>query len=377
MIPLSVPNLNGKEWEYIKECLDTNWVSSVGSYVDRFEGAISSYTGSPHAVATSNGTTALHISLLLAGVEPGDRVIVPNLTFVAPVNSIKYLGASPILVDADPHDWQMDLDLLEEFLKTECSIRNEILYHSQGDVPIRALMPVHVLGNICDMDRLMDLADKYRLKVVEDATESLGSTFDNKHAGTIGDFGSLSFNGNKIITTGGGGMILCPDAELAARARHLTTQAKSDDSEYVHDEIGYNYRLVNILAAMGVAQMEQLTGFLKRKKQVKEHYDEALNKIDGVVGQTTNPKVMPNHWLYTIKVRRKTELLAYLHDHEVEVRSLWVPMNQLKMFQNDIYISKHDQSKKLHRECICLPCSTGITKDQTDFVIQKITEFYK
>jgi perosamine synthetase len=261
MIPLSVPNLAGNEWKYIKECLDTNWVSSVGSYVDRFELLLAEFTGAQYAVATSSGTTALHLSLLLAGVQPGDRVLVPNLTFVASANAVRHAGAEPIFVDVDAGTWQMDLDLVENYLGSE-----------QNRARVSAIMPVHVLGNMVDMKRLLALAARYELPVIEDATESLGTTLGGSAAGTFGLVGCLSFNGNKIITTGGGGMILTNDQSLAQRAKHLSTQAKADPIEFYHDEVGYNYRLVNVLAAMGVAQMEQLPGFLARKAEISAFY---------------------------------------------------------------------------------------------------------
>ncbi|MEM6807169.1 MAG: aminotransferase class I/II-fold pyridoxal phosphate-dependent enzyme, partial [Bacteroidota bacterium] len=264
-IPLSIPTLGGNEWTYIKECLDTNWVSSVGSYVTAFEESLASYTGAPYAIATVNGTAALHISLILAGVERDDYVIVPNITFIASANSVAYAGANPLFIDIEEESWQMDLNLLESFLieETEES-ENGRIYKKDGK-RIKAIMPVHVLGNMTEMDRLMDIARRFALLVIEDSTEALGSRYKGQHAGTFGELGCFSFNGNKIITTGGGGMIVTADEEKAKRAKHLTTQAKADPFAYVHDEIGYNYRLVNILAAMGVAQMEKLDAF----KQVR------------------------------------------------------------------------------------------------------------
>ena len=276
MLLLSGPNISGNEWKYVKECLDTGWVSSVGSYVTKFENMVAEYAGCKYGVATSNGTAALHISLMLAGVERDDYVITPNVTFIASINSIKYTGADPILIDVDPGTWQMDLDLLEDFLQNETDEKDGHIFYIKDGRTIRCIMPVHVLGNICDMDRLMDIASRYNLKVVEDATESLGSYYKGKHTGGFGTLGCFSFNGNKIITTGGGGVIVTNDEELARKAKHLTTQAKSDPFEYVHDEIGYNYRLVNVLAAMGVAQMELLPSFVKRKKEIDAFYRKAL-----------------------------------------------------------------------------------------------------
>jgi len=377
MIPLSVPNLSGNEWKYIKDCLDTNWVSSVGSYVDRFENSLVEFTGAKYAVSTVNGSAALHISMLLAGVEQDDHVILPNITFVASANTVTYLKASPIFIDIDPDTWQMDLDLLENYLNTETEIINDQCRSKKDGRIIRCIMPVHVLGNMCDMERLMKIANKFYLKVVEDATESLGSYFNKKHSGTFGDFGCVSFNGNKIITTGGGGMILTNDESLAKKAKHITTQAKSDPFEYVHDEIGYNYRLVNILAAMGLAQMEQLKGFLDHKNKLYNVYIEKLKNVPGFKTQKISEHVLPNHWLQTFQFERAVELMKYLNELKIQVRPFWVPMNQLSMFKQQPYISKNDNSSKIYHTCVSLPCSTNLNEEDQLKVIDAILSFYK
>jgi perosamine synthetase len=377
MIPLSVPNLGGNEWQYIKDCLDTNWVSSVGSYVNKFEQVTAEFVGSKYAVATSNGTSAIHIALKLAGVEQRDLVIAPNITFVATINAIKYTGASPILIDIDPNTWQMDLDLLEDFLQNQTSNQGEYCLYRPTNQIIKAIVPVHVLGNMCDMNRLMNIAQQYDLKVVEDSTEALGSYYKGKHAGTFGLFGTLSYNGNKLITTGGGGMILTDDETLAKRAKHLTTTAKSDPKEYFHDEVGYNYRLVNILAAMGVAQMEQLDGFLNRKVEIRDFYNAHLSNIEGFTNQQILPNVMPNNWLYTVKLPRAKELLAHLREHKIEARPFWVPMNQLPACSSDLYISNDDYSEQVYQNCVSLPCSTNITDEELVQVVELIQGFYQ
>ncbi|HEX2533806.1 MAG TPA: LegC family aminotransferase [Chitinophagaceae bacterium] len=376
MIPLSVPNLSGNEWKYVKECLDTNWVSSVGSYVTRFEQQVAEFCGVRHAIATSNGTAALHISLLLAGVQPGDLVVLPNITFVAPANAIKYAGADPILVDVDAATWQMDLHLLEHFLDTETEQRGDQCFHRASGRRIAALLPVHVLGNMCAMDRLLALAARFALPVVEDSTEALGSYYKEKHAGSFGMFGTLSFNGNKIITTGGGGMILTSEEGLAKRAKHLTTQAKSEPQEYFHDEVGYNYRLVNILAAMGVAQMEQLPGFLERKKEIAARYAALFSGIGGVDLQAPGSDVQPNNWLFTIRADRQPELRQYLLEHKVEVRPFWVPMNRLPAFAEALYVTDADVAGSVYGQCLSLPCSTGLTDAELETVIGLIQKFY-
>ncbi|MCW3102490.1 MAG: hypothetical protein JWO09_930 [Bacteroidetes bacterium] len=376
MIPLSVPNINGNEWKYIKDCLDTNWVSSVGAYVDKFEQSMAAYTGARFAISTVNGTAALHISLLLSGVQQGDLVIVPNITFIASVNSIRYMSANPLLIDVDPATWQMDLGLLEKFLRSSTSVENGKCVHNSDKRVIRAIMPVHVLGNMCDMDRLTALASEFHLALIEDATESLGSTYKEKHSGRFGRFGCFSYNGNKIITTGGGGMIITDNEELAKKAKHLTTQAKSDPFEYIHDEIGYNYRLVNVLAAMGLAQMESLEGFLQRKKEITDHYNTELSAVSGICFQEITKDVAPNNWLYTVTADKQEELIAHLTKNEIQVRPFWVPMNRLKMFARDLYITENDHSQKVYKNSLSLPCSTGITNSELEFVVKKIKEVY-
>jgi perosamine synthetase len=377
MIPLSVPNISGNEWTYIKECLDTSWVSSVGSYVDKFEQSLCDFTGAKHAVSTVNGSAALHISMLLAGVEQNDYVIVPNITFIASVNTITYLKASPILMDVDKDTWQMDLDLLEEFLSTKAVIKDNSCIHKETNRVIRCVMPVHVLGNMCNMKRLMQIANTFMIKVVEDATESLGSYYNNQHSGTFGLFGCISFNGNKIITTGGGGMILTNDEKLAKRAKHFTTQAKSDSFEYIHDEIGYNYRLVNILAAMGVAQMEQLPKFLIRKEEVYNLYINSFNAINGFKEQIITDGVKQNNWLQTFVFPDSKDLMKKLTDEKIQVRPFWVPMNQLQMFNKEIYVSINDIAGSIYNKCVSIPCSTGITNQEVEKVISSILGFYK
>lgn len=371
MIPLSIPHLNGNEWKYIKDCLDTNWISSVGSYVTAFEEKVAAFVGAKYGVATSNGTAALHISLLLAGVENDDYVIAPNITFIASINSIKYCNADPILIDVDASTWQMDLDVLEDFLANQTILKKDGLYLKSDNRRIKAIMPVHVLGNMVDMKRFMDIVQTYHLEVVEDATEALGSYYDGQHAGTFGKFGCFSFNGNKIITTGGGGVIVTNDEVLAKKAKHLTTQAKADRMEYIHDEIGYNYRLVNVLAAMGVAQMEQLSDILKRKQEIADFYYQHL-KNDHIDFQEITSNVDTNQWLFTIKTMQQKVLLKSLNENAIQARPFWKPMNQLRMFKNDLYIQQKDISNEVYQNCLSIPCSAGITTEELSTVVRVI-----
>lgn len=373
MTLLSAPNICGNEWKYVKECLDTGWVSSVGSFVNKFEEDLAKFTGAKYAVATSSGTTALHISLLLAGVQRGDFVIVPNVTFIASLNSIVYTGASPILIDVDKHNWQMDLNILEQYL-SEHTFQNDKgeCIESKSKRVIRAIMPVHVLGNICDLSRLEAIAKKYQIVIVEDSTEALGSFYKEKHAGTIGLLGTVSFNGNKIITTGGGGMILTNDEILAKKAKHLTTQAKADAFEYYHDEIGYNYRLVNVLAAIGVAQLELLPEFLKRKKEVADFYRSKLDGVGDISFATTEEGVIQNEWLFTIRTAHQKKLLNVLNEQKLQSRPFWVPMNDLPMFKDEIYVQNDNISEQLYSSCLSIPCSTQISNEEVEKVVSVI-----
>jgi len=376
MIPLSVPNLSGNEWEYIKDCLDTNWVSSVGSYVDKFENALISYTGVSSAIATSNGTAAIHIALLLAGVKNGDLVIVPNITFVAPCNAITYVGAEPLLIDVDLHTWQLDVHLTTKFLGEECELINKVCIHKASGKRIAAILPVHVLGNMVDMNLLSIVAEKFHIPIIEDATESLGSSYFKKPAGSFGLFGCLSFNGNKIMTTGGGGMLLTNDNKLGKRAKHLTTQAKAHPVEYFHDEIGYNYRLVNVLAAMGVAQFEQLPKFIRRKQEIAAFYTKELSEIPGFAPQILTEGVESNAWLYTAKFNDPLSLNEFLNSKSIQTRRFWVPMNELPAFSACIYIHERNNSASIYADCLSLPCSTGITDPELLSVVEQIKAFY-
>src|SRR5882757_889611 len=301
MIPLSVPNMAGNEWKYVKDCLDTGWISSVGSYVSQFEQMVADFSGTKYGIAAVNGTAALHIALLMAGVKQDDYVLLPNLTFVASANSIKYAGAEPLLIDADPDLWQMDLDLLEEFLENETDERDGDLIYIKDGRRIGAIMPVHILGNMCDMDRFLKIVKNYPLPIVEDATEALGTKYKGQHAGTFSPLGCFSFNGNKIISTGGGGVIVSNDEALAKKAKHITSTAKASVDEYYHDEVGYNYRLVNVLAAIGVAQMELLPSFIKRKRECVSFYKENLTGVADIRFQQELPDVQTNGWLFTIQ----------------------------------------------------------------------------
>ncbi|MEN9993461.1 MAG: hypothetical protein RL762_118 [Bacteroidota bacterium] len=380
MIPLSIPHLGGNEWQYVKECLDTGWISSAGEYVNRFEQDVARFAGAQFGVACMNGTAGLHIAQVLLGIGAGDHVLAPNITFIATLNAIAYSGAEPILVDVESGSWQMDLNLLESWLEentTASEIEGKIFCVSKlTNKPIKAIMPVHVLGNMGNIDQLLSIADKYHLAIIEDSTEALGSYYKGKHAGSFGHIGVFSFNGNKIISTGGGGVIVTNDEALAKRAKHLTTQAKVSAMEYIHDEIGYNYRLVNVLAAIGVAQMEQFPDLLERKRNMDAYYREKLAGVGDIQFQEVSEDVEANCWLFTFKTSRMRALLTYLNDNGIQSRPFWMPMNQLDMFKDKLYIQNNDQSAEIYNTCISIPSSAGITREEQDQVISAIQEFY-
>ncbi len=367
---LSSSIFEGNELKYVTECLQTGWVSSAGKFVSMFEESLASYTGAKYAVATVNGSAALHISLMLAGVKRNDYVLVPNLTFVASVNTISYTGADPILIDVKEDTWQWDIDILEDFLNTKTILKNDGTYHNNRR--IGALMPVHILGNMCNMDRIMELSQRFNIPVVEDSTEALGSFYKNKHAGTFGLFGTCSFNGNKMISTGGGGMILTDDETLARKAKHITTQAKAKKEEYFHDEIGYNYRLVNVLAAIGVGQMEQIEKFLNRKKEINNFYRTKLSGLEKVKFQEIGENVTPNNWLFTFSLSNKVDTLSHLNAKGLESRPFWVPMNRLPMYDDKIYVNNHDVSGNTYDSCISIPCSPFLTDIDLQQVVDAI-----
>lgn len=377
MIPLSVPNISNEELENVKNCIETGWISSAGSYVDEFEEKFSEYLGIQGSVSAVNGTAALHLSLKILGVRQNDLVIMPNVTFVASANAISYLGANPILIDINEDDWQMDISLLEHFLSDQCQKNKDgDLIHLKSSRRISALMIVHVQGNICDMDKLLYICNKYNLPVLEDAAEALGSSFKNNYAGTMGHIGCFSFNGNKIISTGGGGMIVSNNPDFIKKAKHLSTTAKVDPLTYYHDDIGYNYRLVNVLAAIGVAQLEKLEIFKEKKIQIASRYRENLNGIGDIGFQKIKSDIISNEWLFTITTKSMHKLLSYLNNNGVMSRPFWMPMNELPMFSECLYVSSGNISSHIHQRALSIPCSTGISDDQMGEVIEKVKLFF-
>jgi aminotransferase in exopolysaccharide biosynthesis len=380
MIPLSIPNLYGNEWRYVKDCLDTGWISSNGDYVSKFEEAIQNYTQAKYAIACMNGTAGLQVSLNLAGVSSNDIVIAPNLTFVATLNAISYSGAQIALVDVCENSWQIDVDLLQKWLENNTITKyingKPITKEISSGKKIGAIMPVYVLGGFLDIDSLEEISSTYGIPLIEDSTEALGSFKKGKHAGTFGLTGVLSFNGNKIISTGGGGMILTNDKDIAKRAKHITTTAKTDPLDYFHDEVGYNYRLVNVLAAIGLAQMENFESILKRKKEIDALYRKELKGIGDINFQENDPNSDPNCWLFTFRTKKMRELLNHLNSNKIQSRPFWTPMNKLPMYKDLMYINENDISNKIFKECISVPSSSNLIIEDQYKVISEIKNFY-
>ncbi len=380
MIPLSVPHLAGNENKYVKDCIDTGWISSAGSYVNKFEEAIQNYSRVKHAIACMNGTVGIQTCLNLLNVKENDIVITTNLTFVATLNAISYTKATPLLFDINKYTWQIDLELVENWLAEntfiDYSSLNPVCRLNDTKQKVAAIVPVHVLGALVDLPKLTSISEKYHIPIVEDSTEALGSTYKGKSAGTFGKFGVFSFNGNKIISTGGGGMIVTNDELLAKKAKHITTTAKTDPLDYFHDEIGYNYRLVNVLAAIGVAQMENFLNILKRKKQIDHIYREELSTISEIIFQDHIEDSDPNCWLFTFRTPRMRKLLDYLNNNGIQSRPFWTPMNRLPMYSNLKYINNSDVTGKIFSECISIPSSSNLAEIQQEEVINKIKRFY-
>ncbi len=386
LIPLSVPNFQGKELAYVTKAIETEWVSTSGTYIKEFEDNIAHYLKIEKAAACQSGTAAIHLAVKLSGVEAGDEVIVPTLTFIAAVNPVKYVGAEPIFMDCD-HTLNMDLVGLEKFCKEECFLTREGLVNRRSKKRIKALVIVHVFGNMMNMEKVMEIAARYQLKVIEDATEALGSystmgRYEGRFAGTIGDFGAYSFNGNKIITTGGGGLLVAKDPGLVEKAKYLSTQAKNDELYYLHDEIGYNYRMTNIQAALGNAQLEQLEQFIEIKERNYQIYQKAIDKIEGLRLLPFNDYTRSNHWFYSLVIDKesyglnKDQLLHRLRRCNIETRPIWGLIHEQKPYRNHQHY--HITNAREYRDKVLnLPCSTNLDNRHISKIVHCLKEFRK
>jgi perosamine synthetase len=379
MIPLTVPLLRGNEWKYVKECLDTNWVSYVGPFVERFEKELAEKAGAKQCVATASGTAALHIALILAGVNRDDEVVMPGTTFVAPANAVRYCGAWPTLVDIGDLDWQINVNQMADFLARGCSVRNGQLCNKVTGRRVAALMPVHLLGGMCDLDAVAELATRYELPLIEDAAECLGATYKGRAIGAPCPayrgplrLVATSFNGNKIVTTGGGGAIFFDDPVLAARAKHLTTTARADKIEFVHDEVGYNYRLTNIAAALGVAQLEQLKDYVEAKQNIARRYAASFVSCDGIRIHPEPAECQSTFWMYTVRLNRQARpVIDRLIDRGIMARPIWVPLHRLPVFKN-VFDAGSTVANDLYGHAVSLPCSVGITDSEIRKVAKEL-----
>jgi perosamine synthetase len=368
--PLSLhePQFSGNEWKYVKECLDTGWVSSVGKYVDRFEKDLTEFTSTKHAVAVINGTAALHICLQLVDVKPGDEVLIPTLTFVATANAVVYCGAIPHFVDSELKTLGMDPRKLVDYLKDIAEIRKDGCYNKQTNRRIAAMVPMHTFGHPVDLDPLLNVCNRYRIALVEDAAESLGSYYKGKHTGNFGRVSALSFNGNKVITTGGGGAILTNDEALGRLGKHITTTARVPHPwELSHDMTGYNYRLPNINAALGCAQLEQLPSFLEKKRALAERYKAAFSEVKGVSFYAEPQHAKSNYWLNVLlideqHVGQRDSLLKTTNRDGIQTRPAWTLMHRLPMFQQcprmDLSIAE-----AIARRLVNIPSSAVLGED--------------
>jgi len=376
MIPLSVPNLKGNEEKYVLDAIRSEWISTSGSYVSRFENDIKKYLNIDNVVACQSGTAAIHLALRLSGATINSEVIVPTLTFIAAVNPIKYLGAEPIFMDCDD-SLNMDCDKLEEFFKNECILTNSGLKNKNTNRYIKALVVVHVFGNMANVEKIKELTDKYNINLIEDATEALGTYYtDGKYnknfAGTIGDFGAYSFNGNKIITTGGGGILVGQSSEDIKKAKYLSTQAKDDELYYVHDDIGYNYRMTNLQAALGVAQLEKLEEFIEIKIRNYELYKSKINNINGLRLLEYNNKARNNHWFYSLCINNfklnRDELLKYLSQNKIQTRPIWKLIHTQKPYLNN-QSYKIEKAIKYYSKILNIPCSTNLKRESIEYIV--------
>ena len=367
-VALHEPSFKGNEWLYVKECLDTGWVSSVGSYVDRFEHDLAAYTGAKHAVVVSNGTSGLQVALQLAGVEPGDEVFLPALSFVATANAVRHCSAWPHFVDLDARTLGLSVPALADYLDFVLERRNGLNFNRHNGRRLAAIVPMHTFGHPVDMPALMALSEKFQIPVVEDAAESLGSFIEGQHTGTFGLCGMLSFNGNKIVTTGGGGALITNDAQLARRAKHLTTTAKQPHKwAFFHDEVAYNYRMPNLNAALGCAQLEQLPAFLLAKRQLAERYLNAFRDLPQVRMFLERPNVRANYWLQTLILEpeaadERDNVLTATNEVGLMTRPVWELLSKLPMYQ-ECASMQLSVSEDLARRIVNLPSSPQLVRE--------------
>jgi perosamine synthetase len=381
MIPLSIPSITGNEWRYVKECLDTGWVSTAGPFVERFEEACRTFTGARFAVACMNGTSALHVALRLVGVSFGDEVIVPTITFIAPINAVRYLGAEPVFVDCDEY-YNIDPDGVLDFLQNgTCRVDGRLVNKVSGR-RVAAVVAVHVFGNAARLAPLLEMCREQGIPLVEDASESLGTVYERgecagRHTGTVGDIGCFSFNGNKIITTGGGGAIVTDDEAMARRAKYLTTQAKDDEVRFVHGDVGYNYRMTNLQAALGVAQFEELPAFLEAKRRIYRRYSEDLSGCPGLRVADVPEYASNNCWLTAVQIDAsvygldREQVMSGLAAAGIQTRPLWLP-NHLQQAYRQCEAHRLHRAGGLFANTLTIPSSVGLTDAERHEVVARL-----
>lgn len=383
IIPLSVPNFEGNESKYVNDALSQGWVSTGGAYITELEKKLAEYLHTGDVAACQSGTSAIHLALVGAGVKPGDMVIVPTLTFIAAVNPVKYQFADPVFIDCDD-SLCIDPVKIKLFCEKECEMKDGRLIYKNGRRQVKAIVVVHVFGNMADMEAIMEIAEKYKLKVVEDATEALGTCYEEgkykgKYAGTIGDFGAYSFNGNKIVTTGGGGAVTSTDKQVVGYLRYLSTQAKNDPHNYIHHEIGFNYRMTNLQAALGVAQMEELPEFVERKNRNYNLYKELFHGYKIAKLLPFRDGTSSNKWFYSLEIvvdkieGTIQDVVDQLEERRVQTRPIWGLIHEQKPYRDDlVYMVEKAQ---YYSSCILnVPCSTQITKKEINYVVGQVRE---
>ena len=378
-VPLSIPNFEGNERKYVDDAIEQGWVSTGGAYINRLEKSLAQFLHTDNVAACQSGTAALHLAMVEAGVKPGDVVLVPPLTFIAAVNPVKYQFATPVFIDCDD-SFCMDATKLRDFCQKECSFDGQQLTYKGN--PVKAVVIVHVFGNMADMTAIMSIARNYNLKVIEDATEALGTKYMDgplagKYAGTIGDFGCYSFNGNKIITTGGGGAITANDTKVVDHIRYLSTQAKDDVHYYIHNEVGYNYRMTNLQAALGVAQLEELPEFIRRKQRNYKLYCQLFDgfELGHMIGFRSD--IDSNMWFYSLEINRDKvkvtmkEIITKLEEKGVQTRAIWGLINeQLPYIHEATY--KLEKAPYYAERILNIPSSTQITEEEIHYVAENI-----
>ena len=381
-IPLSIPNFEGNEEKYVLDAVHQGWVSTGGAYIVQFEEKLAAFLGVEKAAACQSGTSALHLALVACNVKPGDLVIVPTVTFIAAVNPVKYQFAEPVFMDCDD-SLCMNPEKLRSFCEIECELQEEHLVYKKTGQVVKAVVVVHVFGNLADMEKIMEIAGHYHLKVIEDATEALGSHFTDgkyagKMAGTIGDYGAYSFNGNKIITTGGGGAITAKNPSDLDYVKYLSTQAKDDALYYIHNEIGYNYRMTNVQAAIGVAQLELLSEFIQRKQKNYDTYQKCLKKIGLPQLLEFRQGTESNKWFYSFPIPKECAvevrtLIESLQNEKIQTRPIWGLIHEQKPYQSDIAY-EIEKAEEYSRCIINVPCSTNLTEEEIERVVKVLAD---